>query len=262
MRVLTRISDEACAGLIQRVVRLLGEVSVSALGAGRAAMERASRDGQVLIVDDLMPDPVQQIEWLHRLHARSPHLSLFLLLPPHGDAVRELGLRGAGLPLAGVEVWTPELSPEVLARRLRRALDGRAAELRLWERVSPWPLPPPLKVLAEAELRFARREASRDEVLRLAGVDYEAARRETAKAGLPPPKRFVEALRLLRAVSVLNRGERVKDVAPAYGFHDAERLARRMRHHFDITPTQARALGPAALLDRLERSWFGDVVAH
>ena len=111
-------------------------------------------------------------------------------------------------------------------------------------------------------LRFAARQASRDEVLRLAGVDYEAARREAARAGLPPPKRFVEALRLLRAVSVLERGERVKEVAPAYGFHDAERLARRMRRHFDVTPTQARALGPVALLDHLERKWFGDAVAH
>src|SRR5690606_18915676 len=99
MRVLTRISDEACAGLIQRVVPLLGGMSVSPLRAGRAAAERASRDGQLLIVDDLMPDPVQQIEWLHRLHAGSPHLSLFLLLPPHGAALRELALRGAGLPL-------------------------------------------------------------------------------------------------------------------------------------------------------------------
>lgn len=263
MRVLARISNPSCAELVRHAA-LVDGIRVSAFWGTAKPMEPEEADagGRTLLVHDLMPDPVQQIDWLHRLHARLPHLSLFLLLPPHGDALRELALRGAGLPLAGVEVWTPELSPDTLARLLRRALDGRADELRLWERVSQWPLPPALEFLAEAELRFAARQASRDEVLRLAGVDYEAARREAARAGLPPPKRFVEALRLLRAVSVLERGERVKEVAPAYGFHDAERLARRMRRHFDVTPTQARALGPVALLDHLERKWFGDAVAH
>src|SRR5690606_8340102 len=134
MRVLARISNPSCAELVRHAA-LVDGIRVSAFWGTAKPMEPEEADagGRTLLVHDLMPDPVQQIDWLHRLHARLPHLSLFLLLPPHGDALRELALRGAGLPLAGVEVWTPELSPDTLARLLRRALDGRADELRLWE---------------------------------------------------------------------------------------------------------------------------------
>jgi len=76
----------------------------------------------------------------------------------------------------------------------------------------------------------APQRSALDAVRRLAGANYEAAHREAAKAGLPPPKRFDEVLCLLRAVPVLERGKKVKEVPPAYGFHDAERCARRLHH--------------------------------
>src|SRR5690606_22540014 len=124
--------------------------------------------------------------------------------------------------------------------------------MRLWRRVQSWPLPPALRFLAETELRLAPPSASLNEVLHLANIRYEAARRQAAGQGLPPPGKFIEALRLVRAVSVLQRGEQVQHAAQAFGFRDAGRFGRRMRHHFGITPSEARKLGPAILLNRLE----------
>ena len=258
MRVLTRLSDQSCAALMDRAARFLGGPPVSAFGGDEADLAREENPPHIILVHDLMPDPVAQIEWLHSLHREHPDVSFFLLLPPRGDAVVELARRGAGLPLIGVEIVRQELSPEALARSLREAFDDLADERQLWERTARWPVPPNLRYVAQAELRFAPRNASLDQVLRLAGVSYEGTRRAAATVGLPPPRRFVEALRLLRVVSVLERGEKVKTAAPAYGFHDAERLERRMRRHFGMTPTDAREVGAQALLRRLEREWFGD----
>lgn len=263
MRLLTRISDEACVELFTRAKAVLNGVQVDVLRDARAEIEQANlREDRVVLVHDLMPRPAAQLEWLQRLHGRFPTLSFFLLLPPSGATVRELALRGSRLPVVGVELWTPELSAVGLARTLRNALDWRARDLELWARVSHWSFPPDVRFFAEAALRFASKDAALKSVLDLADVKYESTRRQAARSGLPPPGEFVEALRLLRAVSLLEQGERVKDVATTCGFRNADRFGRRMRRHFDVTPTQARKLGALALLDRLERDWFGDVVAR
>src|SRR5690606_17713231 len=112
MRILTRISHPACRSLIGRSIPLLDAVPEPAGVDGRTDERPGGERDPVLLLHDLMPRAAKQIEWLRRLSSRSPTMSIFLLLPPSGDALRELALHGSRLPLVGIEAWTQELTPE------------------------------------------------------------------------------------------------------------------------------------------------------
>lgn len=138
MLVLTRIFDRSWAELWRQAVPLLDDARMSSFRGVDKALEQAIDAGQVLLVTDLMPDPAGQFDWLSRIHKQFPALSFYLLLLPRAEVLWELALRGSHLPLAGLELWTPDLGPEQLANRLRACLDGRVQDMRLWRRVQSW----------------------------------------------------------------------------------------------------------------------------
>lgn len=263
VRVLIWVSDTASAELLDGATSFLKGVAVSVVrGGGAALMALAAAVPRPLIVHDLAPDPRVQLACLQRIHRRIPGASFFLLLPPDGEVILALARYGVGLPIIGVEVRTTGSSPGALAQSLYNAVRYQREEGRLWEHVARWPLPSGVRFLMEAELRFAPRNASLEEVLQIAGIGYEHVRRQAAKAGLPPPKKLLEGLRLLRAVSALEMNKAVGEVARTYGFRDRNRFQRRMRHHFLVTPTEARAIGSLGLLQVLEQAWFGDTLSR
>jgi AraC-like DNA-binding protein len=216
---------------------------------------RSERTG--VVVHDLLPDPERQVERLGEMAGAWPSLRVYLLLPVIPSVLRTAVRHGGHLPLLGVDLTTPELTSALLADHLRAALASTLPGLVVWARVQGWPLAAPLRDLARATLVGVRVHRRVAKVAREAGLGYERVRLAARQAGVGAPGVFAEALRLGCAAIALAHGARVYRAAQDHGFRDAEHLCERFRHRFGITPSQARALREGALLDELERRWFG-----
>jgi AraC-like DNA-binding protein len=253
MEVLSLVANPTVEARIRQAALHLA-VPYRCVGADAPLPQAAPGTAQVL-VHDLEPDPCASIAWLEAAVRDRGRLTVFLLLPPSSVHVAVAVTRGAEVPIVGVELWRPTLTAHELADGLCRCCGDAARACAIWQAIERCPLPAPLRYLCRTALRRAPPEASLRDVLRLSGVGYETARRAASRHGLPAPRRFLEALRLLRAVEELQRGAGVAETARLFAFNDADHFRHSLRCQFSVTPTEAQRLGATTLLTEYRGRW-------
>jgi AraC-like DNA-binding protein len=228
-----------------------------ALGAIR------SRPVEVAVVDPLLTGVASatEIERLRRLFPSLP-LILYTTLSPKTAAVL-LALGQSGIRDMVLHRYDdhPARLCEVLVHE-----EARSASRQLLEQVAGVlaPLPSELRWVLEEVLRAPAELQTVQQVAARARVDRRTFERWFARLGLPSPRHFLAAARVLYAHRLLqDPGFTIEDVAQRLGYAQAKTLQLHARAYLGLTAGEMRlTLEPAQALERVAQGFVPARQAH
>src|SRR5438093_349461 len=148
--------------------------------------------------------------------------------------------------------------PEIQLQRLRRAAPARfaLAHAATWETALA-PLPSELRWVLEEVLRAPAEVQSVQQVAARARVDRRTFERWFTRVGLPSPRHFLAAARVLYAHRLLqDPGFTIDDVARRLRYAQTKTLQQHAHAYLGVTAGEMRlTLAPAEALERVVRSF-------
>lgn len=218
----------------------------------RAALRRVAPDA-VCVVHPLAADgaPATALHDLLRECRSATVLAAFAVTVESHEALRTLLSWG----VADVADLLREDTPQALARRL--ALVRKQAVQRLLARALPRGVPSRTRALLSVAADVVAAGGQAPQFAEALGVDERTVPRWCARADLPPPRRLLAWLRLLRAAALLDDPERpLETVARGAGYAGAASLKTALRNFLDASPGELRREGA---LDRAADAFSRDL---
>jgi AraC-like DNA-binding protein len=241
------------------------------LGPGeRARVEAAMGDGIAILLQESIPDAIrvvrerpvaavllsvtrcqdEQLPEVDRLVQGFPAVPTVAVMagPGHSDVLLRLGARGVRqvIDMNAPEGW----------RRLRALVEGPGtpASARLQGPIltALQDAPPDAKLFFEALIRCAPHHVTVRQLSRTLHLPASTLLSRFQRAGLPSPKSYLAALRLLHAALLLeDKGRSVADVAHRLEYSSPQSFGRHVRAVLGVTATEFRRRLPFPVaLDR------------
>ena len=225
---------------------------VPALGWGDALAAIRGRPVELAVVDPLFSGEAraQEIERLRVLFPSLP-LILYTTLTPRSAAVLlSLGQRG----IRHVVFSRYDDHPTHL-RKVLGEEEARSASRQLLDQLGDAiaPLPTELRWVLEEALRSPGEVQTVGQVAARARVDRRTCERWFTRVGLPSPRHFLAAARVLFAHRLLqDPGFTVEDVAERLGYAQVKTLQQHARAYLGLTAGEMRlSLSPVEALERV-----------
>ena len=192
----------------------------------------------------------QEIERLTVLFPSLPLILYASLTPRLGGVLLQLGQRGIRSVVFARFDDHPARLREVLAQEEARAVSQQLLKL-IVDALSP--LPTELRWVMEDALRMPEVIQTVGQLARRAHVDRRTCERWFARVGLPSPRHFLGAARVLYAHRLLqDPGFTVEDVAERLGYSQVKTLQQHARHYLALTAGEMRlSLTPEEALGRV-----------
>jgi len=216
-----------------------------------------TRPVELAVVDPLLSgEPrTQEIERLRVLFPSLPLVLYTTLTPRTAGVLLTLGQRGIEHVIVACYDDHPLRLREVLAEEeahsaSRLFLDQLADALA--------PLPRELRWVLEEALRSPAGMQTVGQVAARARVDRRTCERWFTRVGLPSPRHFLAAARVLYAHRLLqDPGFTIEDVAQRLGYAQAKTLQQHARSYLGLTAGEMRlSLSPEEALERLTRQFL------
>ncbi len=199
-----------------------------------------TRPVEIAVVDPLLSGDARSQE-IERLRLLFPSLPLILytsLTPQVAAVLLGLGQRGIRHVVFSRFDDHPERLREVIEDEEMHAASHRLLE-QIAERLAP--LPKELRWVLEEALRTPDEIQTIQQVAARAGVDRGTCARWFARAGLPSPRHFLAAARVLYAHRLLqDPGFTVEDVAERLGYAQVKTLQQHARSYLGLTAGEMR----------------------
>ncbi len=210
------------------------------------------RPVELAVVDPLLSGEARTQE-IERLRVLFPSLPLILyttLTPRTAAVLLALGQLGIEHVVFARYDDHPSRLREVLGQE-----EARSASRQLLDQLAAalTPLPSELRWVLEQALRSPGEVQTVGQVAALARVDRRTCERWFTRIGLPSPRHFLAAARVLYAHRLLqDPGFTVEDVAQRLGYAQAKTLQLHARAYLGLTAGEMRlSLSPAEALERL-----------
>lgn len=219
-----------------------------------------SRPVELAVVDPLLMGTASDRE-IERLRLLFPSLPLIIytaLTPQTAGVLLALGQRGIRHAVFTRYDDHPAHLRQVLAKEEARSASQQLLEQFAWALV---PLPSELRWVLEEVLRSPAEVQTVQQVAARARVDRRTFERWFTRVGLPSPRHFLAAARVLYAHRLLqDPGFTVEDVAERLGYAQAKTLQLHARTYLGLTAGEMRlTLAPEEALQRVVR---GFLVTH
>lgn len=252
---ITVLSSRRLRRLTAEALRILGRRDRTARAyAPPEGVARLPADSDAILIHDFAPEPAESVYWLGEVAELNPRLTVYALLD---GCVTETLTTFFRLPtrfaFAGVALGA-ELRPARLARELEDARDAGRWHLLGRVAVERWELDPTLESVVELILRSSVSYTTLERLQEDAGLGRRRLDRLVRDAGFTRSLRFLQALRVLAAVALVQRGYAVRDAAGEVGYGSADTLRRHCGELLDMPPTKAASLPLAEVADRLRRA--------
>src|SRR5690349_21927990 len=210
------------------------------------------RPVELAVVDPLLSGTASahEIERLRRLFPSLPLLLYTSLSPATAGVLLALGQAG----IRDVVIFRYDDHPSRLSELLAQE-EARSASRQLLEQVASvlTPLPSELRWVFEDVLRSPAELQTVQQVAARARVDRRTLERWFLRLGLPSPRHFLAAARVLYAHRLLqDPGFTIEDVAQRLGYSQTKTLQLHARAYLGLTLGELRfALDPADALERV-----------
>ena len=215
------------------------------------------RPVELAVVDPLLTGVASatEIEWLRRFFPSLP-LILYTTLSPQTAAVL-LALGSTGI--RDMVLFRYDDHPARLYEALVHE-EARSASRQLLDQVAGVlaPLPSELRWVLEEMLRAPAELQTVQQVAARARVDRRTFERWFARLGLPSPRHFLAAARVLYAHRLLqDPGFTIEDVAQRLGYAQTKTLQAHARSYLGLTAGEMRGmLEPAQALERVAQGFM------
>jgi AraC-like DNA-binding protein len=216
-----------------------------------------SRPVELAVVDPLLSGEARSQE-IERLRVLFPSLPLILyttLTPRSAGVLLALGQRG----IRHVVFLHYEDHPARL-RELLGQEEARSSSRQLLDQLAAGlaPLPSQLRWVLEEALRAPGEVQTVTQVAARARVDRRTCERWFTRVGLPSPRHFLSAARVLYAHRLLqDPGFTIEDVASRLGYAQAKTLQLHARHYLGLTAGEMRlSLTPDEALARVAQRFL------
>ena len=253
MLVLAAVPDVQHHRLRRAVAARFAVAHAASWDAALAAIR--ARPVEIAVVDPLLSGEAraQEIERLRVLFPSLP-LVLYTTLTPHVARVL-LGLNG----IRHIVVARFDDHPERLSRVIEdEALHAASARLLEQLSVALAPLPQDVRRVLEQTLRSPDQVQTIQQVAARERVDRGTCARWFARAGLPSPRHFLAAARVLFAHRLLqDPGFTIEDVAERLGYAQAKTLQQHARTYLGLTAGEMRlSLTPEQATQRIVQAFL------
>lgn len=221
---------------------------------GEALAAIRARPVELAVVDPLLTGEArsQEIERLRVLFPSLPFILYTTLSPQTAAVLLTLGQCGIRHVVFARYDDHPTRLRDVLSEEGTRATSQQLLTELAGALV---PLPPALRWVLEEALRAPGEVQTVQQVAAHARVDRNTCSRWFTRAGLPSPRHFLAAARVLYAHRLLHDpGFTVEDVAQRLGYTRVKTLQRHARMYLGVTPGEMRlSLSAAEALDLVVR---------
>ena len=238
MLVLAAVSGIQFHKLRRAAAARFAVVHASSWDAVLAAIR--SRPVELAVVDPLLTGTATERE-IERLRVLFPSLPLILytsLTPQTAAVLLALGQRGIRHVIFVRYDDHPERLREVLEREATGAASRRLLD-QLADRLSP--LPTELRWVLEEALRTPEEVQTVGRLAARARVDRRTCERWFTRVGLPTPRHFLAAARVLYAHRLLqDPGFTIEDVAVRLGYAQVKTLQQHARTYLGLTAGEMR----------------------
>ena len=199
-----------------------------------------TRPVELAVVDPLLPGEArgQEIERLHLLFPSLPLILYTTLTPQIAPVLLALGNQGIRHVVFARFDDHPARLSEVLARE-----EARAASQQLLSQLAGAlaPLPPDLRWILEETLRTPEDVQTVQQLAARAGIDRRTCERWFTRVGLPSPRHFLAAARVLYAHRLLqDPGFTIEDVAQRLGYARVKTLQQHAHCYLGLTAGEMR----------------------
>lgn len=221
------------------------------------------RPVELAVVDPLLESSPSAKE-IERLRVLFPSLPLILytsLTPKTAAVLLALGQRGIRhVVFARYDDHAARLR-DVLGQEEARSTSQQLIDQLAWALA---PLPSELRWVLEEALRAPDEAQTVQQVAARARVDRRTFERWFTRLGLPSPRHFLAAARVLYAHRLLqDPGFTIEDIAQRMGYAQTKTLQLHARTYLGLTAGEMRlALAPEEALDRVVRGFFTPRQAH
>ena len=201
----------------------------------------------------------QELERLRLLFPSLPLILYTALTPQLAAVLLALGQRGIRHVIFVRYDDHPERLREVLEREATGAASRRLLD-QLADRLSP--LPTELRWMLEETLRTPEEVQTVGRLAARARVDRRTCERWFTRVGLPTPRHFLAAARVLFAHRLLqDPGFTIEDVAARLGYAQVKTLQQHARNYLGLTAGEMRlSLSPDEALDIVVRRFRAPAV--
>lgn len=212
---------------------------------------------ELAVVDPLLSGEArsQEIERLRVLFPSLPLIVYTTLTPESAAVLLALGQRGIQHVVFLHYDDHPTRLREVLGQE-----EARSASRQLLDQIAGalTPLPSRLRWVLEEALRAPGEVQTVTQVAARAGVDRRTCERWFLRVGLPSPRHFLAAARVLYAHRLLqDPGFTIEDVAQRLGYAQAKTLQLHARAYLGLTAGEMRlSLTPEEALQRVVRQFL------
>lgn len=229
----------------------------SALSWDEALAAIRGRPVELAVVDPLL-EGVPSANEIERLRVLFPSLPLILytsLTPRTAAVLLALGQRGIRHVVFVRYDDHPAHLRDVLTQEGARSTSQQLIDQLAWALA---PLPSELRWVLEAALRAPADAQTVQQVAARARVDRRTFERWFTRVGLPSPRHFLAAARVLYAHRLLqDPGFTIDDVAQRLGYAQAKTLQLHARTYLGLTAGEMRiALAPEEALERVMRGFL------
>ena len=199
-----------------------------------------TRPVELAVVDPLLPGEArgQEIERLHLLFPSLPLILYTTLTPQLASVLLALGHQGIRHVVFARFDDHPARLNEVLARE-----EARASSQQLLAQLAGAlaPLPPGLRWILEETLRKPEEVQTVQQLAARAGIDRRTCERWFTRVGLPSPRHFLAAARVLYAHRLLqDPGFTIEDVSQRLGYARVKTLQQHSRTYLGLTAGEMR----------------------
>src|SRR5713101_5400057 len=222
-----------------------------------------TRPVELAVVDPLLSGEPRTHEF-ERLRVLFPSLPLVLyttLTPRTAGVLLTLGQRGIEHVVFANYDDHPSRLAEVLGQE-----EARSSSRRLLDQLADAlaPLPSELRWVLEEALRAPGQVQTVGQVALRARVDRRTCERWFTRVGLPSPRHFLSAARVLYAHRLLqDPGFTIEDVAKRLGYAQTKTLQQHARSYLGLTAGEMRLrLDPVEALQRVTRSFAAPRLAQ
>ncbi len=255
MLVLAAISDVQLLKLRRAAAGQFEFLRATSWGEALAAIR--SRPVELAVVDPLLAGEAhgQEIERLRILFPSLPLILYTSLTPPVALVLLTLGQRGIRHVVFARFDDHPSRLRDVLTQE-----GARSASQQLLDQLADAlaPLPGELRWVLEEALRAPGEVQTVQQVAARARVDRRTCERWFMRVGLPSPRHFLAAARVLYAHRLLqDPGFTVEDVAQRLGYAQVKTLQQHARTYLGLTAGEMRlSLGADEALERVVRRFL------
>jgi len=255
MLVLAAVPDVQFHNLCRAAGSRFGVAQVPTWDAVLAAIR--GRPVELAVVDPLLSGEPRSQE-IERLRVLFPSLPLILyttFTPRTAGVLLSLGQRGIQNVVFTHYDDHPSRLPDVLSQE-----EARSSSRQLLDQLVDVfaPLPSQLRWVLEAALRSPGEVQTVGQVAARARVDRRTCERWFTRVGLPSPRQFLAAARVLYAHRLLqDPGFTIEDVTKRLGYAQAKTLQLHARAYLGLTAGEMRlSLSPAEALQRVAQRFL------